>query len=127
MSRGTLKINGHGYAAGVEHISTVTVSGIRVPIIRGPLTLLPELRDDDGTVLDGQFVDNRPAIFIRSGQSMTKERDAINHEILHALLLYSGAGEFLRGELRSSSRAGSVEETFVRIVTPHLPAIEWVK
>lgn len=127
MSRGTLKINGHEYAAGVEHIGNIVAAGIKVPIIRGPLTLLPELRDEDGTVLDGQFVDERPAIFIRSGQSKTKERDAINHEAMHALLLYSGAGEFLRGELRTTSRASAVEETFIRIVTPHVHCIEWFK
>lgn len=125
MSRGTVKIDGHEYAAGVEHIGDLVAAAIRIPIIRGPLTLLPELRDDDGSILDGHFVDDRPAIFIRAGQRKTKERDAINHEAVHALLLYSGAGSFLKGELRDEARAEGVEETFCRILAPHLHLVEW--
>lgn len=127
MRPDTLKIDGHEYAAGVELIGYRLVAAIKIPIIRGPLTLLPELRDDDGTVLDGQFVDDRPAIFVRSGQPKTKERDVINHETFHALVIYSGADEFLKGELRSASRASAVVETFIRIMTPHMHPIEWVK
>lgn len=129
MSRANVvKIDGYEYAIGVELRGWAIVCAIRIPIIRGPLTLLPELRDEDtGDVLDGRFVADRPAIFTRAGQRPTLERDSINHELVHALHLYSGAREFLHGEMRAPSRASAVEETYIRIITPHLPFIEWVQ
>jgi len=109
-----------------EIIYTQTVCGVKVPVVRVDQDS-PALRDDDGSRLEGTFDDKTNTIFLRRGMTRSAERDTINHELLHALLILSGARNFLTGGSREPDRAHDNEETLVRILTPHLAAIGWAK
>lgn len=120
-------VEGHRLPEGVEHLGTETVCNIRVPVVRASVADVPQLREADGTLLDGWFDGERGIVFVRRGLSRTFERDARNHELYHALVRYSGARDFLIGVMKSPSMAEDHEETFIRIMTPHLPFVRWVK
>jgi hypothetical protein len=118
----TADIEGHTLPMGVRHLRTVTVCGVRVPIIEATIDQIPQLKDEDGILLDGWFDGERGIIFIRRGLQRTLRRDAVNHEIQHALWAYSGSRDYLAGVTK-----GKVdhEEQLIRIMTPHLHKIWW--
>lgn len=109
-----------------QQIGVQTICGVRVPIFRADVADAPMLRDEDtGETLDGRFDGEKGVIYVRRGLSRTLERDALNHEILHALLAYSGARSFLAGLARGMS--SDHEETLMRILAPHMHALRWAK
>lgn len=120
----TVKIEGRSVAAGVKHVRTLTVCGVRVPVIRGTVEQIPELRDADGAMLDAYFCLERLAIFVRAGQSPTHERDTIVHEAVHAFLYLSGLTHRLKGFFRKFEAYERFEEEIVRQITPHIVALD---
>lgn len=102
-----------------------TVCGVKIPIVRATVEQASSLIDDDGASLDGVFDTETMRIYVRDGQSPEGEQDTINHEILHALLLLSGAKAFIAKELRTPAKEYEIEEVLVRILTPHVAAIRW--
>lgn len=120
-----VRVEGHRLPAGVRHVRTVEVCHVRVPVVLATYALVPELREADGTLLDGWFDHERGIVFVRDGQSKSLERDATNHEIVHALLYYSGVQDFFAGIVKG--KAVEHEETMVRILAPHMARVRWVK
>jgi hypothetical protein len=116
----TVSIEGRTFARGVRHVRTLTICGVRVPIVRATPEQVPELLED-GRVLDGYFCFERLIIVIRAGQSKTQERDSIVHETVHGFLYLSGARHQLKFALGPKFKGfEDFEELIVRNMTPHL-------
>lgn len=62
----------------------------------------------------------RHEIWIRDSQSQAAVEDTLLHEIQHALWENSGAAQFLKGACPTETNMSEIEETFIRILTPHL-------
>lgn len=101
---------------------TVVVCGIRLPLYKEQ-----GLADAEGSVLDGLFQNAQGQVLIRDGLTKTQERDAVNHELQHALWTFSGAGHYLAGVVKDGVDVSEVEETIIRIMSPHIGGIGWVK
>jgi hypothetical protein len=99
------------------------VCGIEIPIYREP-----DLRDSEGALLDGHFLPTpRPRILIREGLTKSVEKDTLIHELGHAFAVYSGLRDFFAGQVRKSVDVADFEETIIRILTPHIGGLVWLK
>lgn len=116
----TVTIEGRRLPYGVKHIRTLTICGVRVPVIEATVGQLPDLDETDGTTNDGFFCGARTCIFIRAGQSPTQRRDSINHEVGHAFVKLSGLSQLLAAVTTWPKGYEDFEETIVRIAAPHL-------
>ena len=87
---------------------SVAVCGVRFAIVEGPL-------DNHG-----EFSSSESVIRIRVTDSADQKRDTLIHEVLHGIWAYSGLAETIKGHLAPGTDSDALEETCVRILTPHV-------
>jgi len=112
---------------GNELLGHLQVCNMRIPVVRATVQSAPSLRDDDGSVLFGRFLEDVGLIVIRRGLSADVEKDTIVHEAMHAILRYSGATQLLTGAIRKVRDGEEAEELLIRVLAPHVAALRWVK
>lgn len=101
----------------MKKLGTATLCNLRIAVFEGTSAERDALGESFG-----YFDPQRLEIWTREGLSPALWANTLFHEMLHAIMAESGAGEFLRVAIESGADAGDTEETLIRILVPHLQA-----
>ncbi len=99
----------------MKKLGQLALCGIDFTVYSGNAEENANLEDNQG------YCNNiKEQIWLRDSLSPTGFFDTLVHEMLHALLTNSGTSQFLKGCIPAGADQTEIEETIVRILTPHL-------
>jgi hypothetical protein len=93
--------------------SSLTICGLEYRVVVAGVDEVPELAGKEGLT---SCVTN--TIYLRAGMPVSRTRDALVHEVMHAFLEASGIGSFLSDRVRGDY--DKFEETLIRLIVPAL-------
>lgn len=98
-----------------------TIGCVRMCGVDVELSEVAGLANENGDMLDGEFLHTEAKIRIRAGLSPTGRRDAVLHECIHAYLYLSGDDQWLCC-LLGTKAARKLQEVICRKVAPGIAA-----
>ncbi len=99
----------------MKKIGSLSLCGLAFTVYTGSASENPHLEDNQGYCNH-----TRQEIWIRDSLGTSGFYDTLVHEMLHGIWENSGTSQFLKGCLPDGADQPEIEETIVRILTPHL-------
>ena len=65
---------------------------VKIGPLRFAIKVIEDLKDEDGTSLDGHIVFNECEVRVRDGMCPQRLRQVMWHEVIHAILAMAGVG-----------------------------------
>lgn len=100
----------------LREVRRLSICGLEYRVVFASAVEVPALADNEGWTST-----ETNTIYLDASVPRTRLRDALVHEVLHAVLEASGLGSLLATALKQSSQAyEDFEETLVRLAVPHV-------
>jgi Zn-dependent peptidase ImmA (M78 family) len=102
----------------MQVLKTLVICGQEIRVIVASPKEVPALSDKYGL---SDF--DAGAIYLHEENTPSRMRSVLVHEVLHVFLEASGLGQFFAGHLAKGKDFDALEETAIRLATPHVVAL----